>query len=374
VNNFHRIDLLAHAWTLHACLADFGAEASIDLANFKMEVRARNRHYTFYPRFIVRHGEQQLYSVLPGRDTRWFGGWLPYVNKRWRIGSGKLVFKDFCLENGLPTPRMWRSPEAGMRDFLIKLDLSSSGKGMRGPFASYDPAAPEQALPPGGYYEQFIRGAMVKAWFWEDRLVAIDIHPMPMVKGNGKSSVRELIAAGHDMKAPPANWGAFGEIARYQGTRLDAVLPDGQELMADFRYGSTLVRGVADTVPTLQRHRDSAAVRELRGFGPILWQNIPDEVRPATLFSIDAMVDAADKLWLLEMNCNPQVHPEVYPFMLERLFGPRASAAQPRPVSEPASLPAEALPLQGFVLGAQPMALPPGAVLVAQSGPAHRSA
>jgi hypothetical protein len=369
VNSFHSINLVAHAWMVHACLADFGAEASIDLADFTMEVRARNRHYTFYPRFLVRRGEQQLYSARPGRDTRWFGGWPPYVNKRWPIGCGKFAFKDFCLDKGLPTPRMWRSPEAGMSDFLIKLDLSSSNKGMHGPFASYDPAVSEQVLPPGGYYEQFIRGAMVKAWFWEDRLAAIDIHSMPTIKGDGRSSLRELLAgAHHPTDAPRANWSAFGEVARYQGTRLDAVLPEGRELMADFRFASTLVQGVRDNQPTLDRHKDSAAVRELRGFGPMLWQGIPEDVRPATLFSLDAIVDAEDKVWLLEVNCNPQVHPEVYPFMLERLFGPRANAAHPRPATEPAALPANALPLQGMVPGAQhpPMALAPGSFQVPQ--------
>lgn len=345
MSNFHRIDLLAHAWMLHASLEDFGAEASIDLASFTMEVRARNRHYTFYPRFIVRRGEQQIYSARPNRDTRWFGGWLPYVNKRWPIGSGKFAFKDFCRDKGLPTPRMWRSPEAGMRDFLVKIDLSSSAVGMHGPFASYDPAASSQALQTGGYYEQFVRGGMVKAWFWEDRLVSVDIHSMPTVTGDGKSSFRELIAGALPMGAAAPNWATFGEIARYQGTTLDAVPSPGETLLADFRFGSTLVRGVPDNVPTLERHKDSAVVREFRKFGPILWQEIPEQVRPATLFSLDAIIDAEDRVWLLEMNCNPQVHPEAYPFMLERLFGPRRSAELER-AAEPASLPVASLPFQ----------------------------
>ncbi|HZX85272.1 MAG TPA: hypothetical protein VFF19_16995 [Reyranella sp.] len=38
------------------------------------------------------------------------------------------------------------------------------------------------------------------------------------------------------------------------------------------------------------------------------------------MFTIDASVDAQSQAWLLEMNSNPMVHPDVYPAMLKSIF------------------------------------------------------
>src|SRR6185295_16962599 len=111
------MDLLWHAWMLHAALPDWEAEASLDLASFTLKVSARNRYYRFHPRFILHQGERVAYAPRPSREMFGFAGWLPYMNKRWPIGSGKFAFKDFCAEKGLPTPRMWRAPQRDMRDF-----------------------------------------------------------------------------------------------------------------------------------------------------------------------------------------------------------------------------------------------------------------
>jgi len=357
----YRIDLLWHAWMVHASLAEFEAESSLDLASFGLEISARNRYYRFHPRFIVNQADRVGYTPRPSPDMTGFAGWLPYVNKRWAIGCGKFAFKDFCAEQRLPTPRMWRAPQPGMRDFLVKHDLSSSGDGMRGPFTEFDAANPAQALPEGGYYEQFVRGGMLKAWYWEDRLVGLEVHPMPSVTGNGRSTMRELIGQNQRRMQMRLNWAAFDDIARYQGLGLDGVPEQGRALLADFRYNSALAAGMFDNTPSMVRHQNSAFVPELRRIGRVLWLGIPEEVRPATLFSVDAIVDADDKLWLLEMNCNPAVHPETYPHMMETLFGPRGTvtgarrgAAAPAPSPAPTSVSLQSLGL--------PQAAPPSLV------------
>jgi hypothetical protein len=348
---------------VHDRLAAFDAEASLDLASLVLDVRARNRYYRLYPRFVVFQADRVLYTPRPTKEMRGFAGWLPYVNKRWPIGSGKFAFKDFCAEKGLPTPRMWKSAAADMRDFLIKYDLSSSGAGMRGPFASYRGTDGVQALQPGGYYEQFVRGDMVKGWFWEDRLVGLQIHPMPGIVGNGVSTVRELLTrAGRPDGERPLDWSKYEDIARFQDTSLEAKLPAGQPLLADFRYTSPLLHGFFNGTPTLERYKDSPVPSQLARFGPMVWNGIPEDVRPATLYTLDAIADADGKVWLLEMNCNPAVHPEAYPFILETLFGPpsaRQSALDAPPV------PHRALPLQSSsrpadqALALRPLPQPP---------------
>src|SRR3954469_10963639 len=97
------LDLRSHVWNLHSCLARIGGEASLDLRTFEMEVRARNRYYRLYPRFLHRQGERVGYGDRPTRGLKLFAGWLPYANKRWPVGSGKFAFKDFCSEHGLAT-------------------------------------------------------------------------------------------------------------------------------------------------------------------------------------------------------------------------------------------------------------------------------
>ena len=350
MNFIYRMDLLWHAWMLHAGLADFEAEASMDLASFTLKISARNRYYRFHPRFTMHQGDRVGYAPRPSREMFGFAGWLPYVNKRWPIGSGKFAFKDFCAEKGLPTPRMWRRPQPDMRDFLVKHDLSSSGSGMRGPFRAYDAASDAQALPEGGYYEQFVRGGMLKAWYWESRLVGLELHPMPMVTGDGSASFRDLVTRARRRPGATADWSPYHDLAAWQGLTLDTVPPEGARLLAEFRYTSPLNGGVFDNVPSLARYRDARFVPQLERFGPILWHGIPEDVRPAALFSLDAIVDQDERLWLLEMNCNPAVHPDAYPFMLETLFGPRTSRAPaaPAPLRQPP--PGAALPLQSLVM------------------------
>jgi hypothetical protein len=318
----YRSDLLSHVWMVHGALSEFDAEASLDLKSLILDVWARNRYYRLHPRFVVFQGDRIMYTQRPSKEMRGFAGWLPYVNKRWPIGSGKFAFKGFCAEKGLPTPKMWLRPEPDMRDFLVKYDQSSSGAGMRGPFAGYRATESAQVLEQGGYYEQFIHGDMVKAWYWQDRLVGLQTHSMPTILGNGASTVRELLARGAPADSSrPLEWAYYEDIAGYQNMSLSATPPAGQVLLADFRYTSPLLQGVYNRSPTLERYQNSPLLAQLERFGPILWAGIPADVRPAALYTLDAIADAEGKAWLLEMNCNPAVHPEAYPSILETLFG-----------------------------------------------------
>jgi hypothetical protein len=319
--------------------------------------------YRFYPQFtVMTEGGQWQYEQRPSIRMRGFTGWLPYFNKRWPIGSTKLPFKDFCAQHGLPTPRSWRAPAPDMRDFLVKLDKQSFGRGMRGPFKSHQAAGVLQALGEGAYYEQFIKGRTLKAWFWEDKLAAVEEDEMPTVTGNGRSSLRELIRA-QARTTSVMDWDRIEDLVRFQDLTLDAVLPAGQSVLADIAFMSPLrpTRLLIDS--SLERYKDWPVLDKLRKLGPVLWQGIPENLRPATIYTLDAVADENDEVWLLEMNCNPAVHPEVYPFMFETFFGPRSTAAAPEIVVAPAPPPPGALPLPHFAQApVAPMAvIPPSA-------------
>jgi tetratricopeptide (TPR) repeat protein len=59
---------------------------------------------------------------------------------------------------------------------------------------------------------------------------------------------------------------------------------------------------------------------QLRDIGDRLWRGIPEELRGDILFTVDAIQDSSNRLWVTDMNANPFIHPWVYPVMLDALF------------------------------------------------------
>jgi hypothetical protein len=339
--NVFKTASLHHVRAVQQLLARYQGEASIDLATYAAEVRARNRYYKLYPQFVCSSEGRTRYSIRPEADMTGFVGWLPYFNKRWPIGTGKFPFKEYCQQNGLSTPRMWRKPGEELREFVVKIDSGSFGQGLRGPFRHYDPAHPAHALGDGGYFEAFVRGRILKVFYWEDRLVCVEMLDMPSVEGDGSSTVRELVARRLGPRTPESEWKVIEEIVAYGDLKLDAVPAAGRKVMFDFRYGSSGHPVTYHNTNALLRMQDSPITRQLVECGRVLWQGIPEATRMATLFSVDAIADAEDRVWLLEMNCNPVCHPDVYPYMFEPLFGPVGTAER---VEAPAPPPQAALP------------------------------
>jgi hypothetical protein len=345
--NPYRTGFYSHACAVNDAAAALGLRASIDLGDHRLEVRGRDRSFRLHGQFLLGlEGGRQGYSPYAGERTVGFIGWLPYFNKRWPIGSGKAPFKEYCRANGLRTPKMWSAPAEGMRDFVVKRPDSSFGLGLRGPFASREKADAAGAYTPGAYYEAFIRGRIIKAFYWNERPACVEILDMPAVAGDGTSTLRALIERKHG-KRPLASeeWPALQEIAAYGGFGLDAVPPKGERILADFRFSSLLHAPSDGNSNLLGSIRGSALERQLVDCGRTLWLGIPEDRRPGSLFSVDAILDDEDRLWLLEMNCNPICHPDVYPLMLEWLFTSPEAIQGPGPA--PRDLPA-APPLPAF--------------------------
>jgi tetratricopeptide (TPR) repeat protein len=359
-----RNSLVFHMQAIRACMPRFNASAAVDLRQFTLEVRARNRFFRMQPQFTnIRNGEVQ-YSPQPGPTTSGFIGWRPYFNKRWPEAASKFAFKAYCEKHGLPMPRYSRESPAGIEPFLIKLDNSSFGRGMRGPFRK---ASEADAAKSGAYYEQYVSGRILKAYYWDAKLICLEMQDPPLIEGDGKRTVRELIEAKFIPGPLKPQWQDYAEMVAFQGEKLENALATGRKLTIDCRYASNFERDTDIFANVLAEQRESSIGRQLGELGPRFYESVPAELRaPGTVYSVDAMADQQDRVWLLEMNCNPALHPDVYFGMFEGLFGPAEapvemeSAVQianspaaivvtgqwPPPQAQPAGLPA---PLHGTV-------------------------
>jgi hypothetical protein len=331
------------------CIRRFNATADLRLPTYVMRVRARNRYYDLFPQFIERQEGKLRFTrqMPPGRDGAGFVGWLPYVGKRWPASIDKLAFKDLCAAQGLRTPRMSLGAPEGFDRYIVKSRTSSFSQGIRGPFRKQDAGERNVIAGENEYCEEFVPGRMAKAWFWDDKLAALELLAMPTVTGDGRKTYGDLMAV---MRRP-----LIDVLARFQGIAVDTVIPAGKTLMADFRHGSPFVMVNMQNQNVLAQHAAGEIGRQFAAAGGKFWGAVPEEQRPLTIYTVDAVVDDADRVWFVEMNCNPAVHPDVYPAMFERLFGPED---EKQPAQQVASLP-ESPPLWGVVPS---NAWPPGAV------------
>lgn len=329
---------LNHMLAMTACLRRLGAEGRVDLRDYSLEVRARGRRLRFTAQFCKTEDGRRMYTpVAEEPGVNGFIGWLPYFNKRWPAGSAKLPFKAFCVERGLRTPKYSLESPEGMADYIIKTDNSSFGTGIWGPFR----AGTAQALPPGGYYEEFVPGTVLKAWFWSNRLVALELDEMAHAVGDGKSTVRELVAALCVQSATVnADWMQFEQIAAFAGLGLEDVPAPGRRFLADFRYSSVPSAYLPDNRNRLSELAGGPIVAQVVEFGSSLLESIPPEVLgDGALYTVDAIADRDARVWLLEMNCNPSMHPDCYPGIFESLFASPTAAARPTPALSVTGIP-----------------------------------
>ncbi|HWU85521.1 MAG TPA: tetratricopeptide repeat protein [Rhodocyclaceae bacterium] len=206
-----------------------------------------------------------------------------------------------------------------MRDVIVKGDFSTFAEGIDGPFHS----SAEYTLQEGQYFEQFIRGRIAKIWYWNDKPVYAELLQQPCVRGDGNRSIRQLIEIELDRRQVKRGdlLGDVSKMLAYQGLNLGTVPALDERVLADFRYGSVLTQQ-SDTEELDLTDASSAAAlppgvfETMQRIGALLWQEIPAETRELTAYTVDAILDGAGALHVLEVNCNPFMHPGVYATML----------------------------------------------------------
>ena len=326
---FHKNQLMNHFKDLLPVLERAGAEASLNIRNFQVELRASGRSYTLYPQFMKFENGQRKYSIKFDRDVGAFIGWCPYFNKTWPLSTEKLKFKAYATANGLATPEYSVDAAADMEGVLVKKSVSSFSEGIQGPFRSSREHPLDAAA--GEFYERFVRGRIAKIFYLDARAVCLEIEKPASLVGDGRRTIGQLlearVAAAGDRGGAARSAEARGKgrerVARYLAFlgRSTADVPEaGAEQEIDFRYASGFgTPADLDNIDLTQNPLPELA-RQLELIGERLWNGIPADIRAGTLYTVDAILDADNKLWLLEMNSNPFIHPFVYGPMLEGLL------------------------------------------------------
>lgn len=316
----YKTDFLKHLFAFQEWLHRTGIKGNIDPRTLNFTLDTPGRPTRLIAQFVCRSNEGKLFRAQQfNADTVGFVGWLPYCGKQWEIGADKMAFKQFAEFNNLPTPRHARDARDLNAPFIIKQARSSFGNGICGPFLREDSGSPEAALRnDGDFYEQYIVGKIARAWYWNDTLAVIELFDMPCVKGDGRHTIAELMKhhVGADADAPAV----LERVLRIQGLRPDTVLPENASATTDFRHGSSLNPTVGNNFNVLRDVWDTPLHQMFVAAGRVFWRGIPKDIRNNTAFVLDAVIDADGKPHFLEMNTNTQIHPDLYPVMLDGLF------------------------------------------------------
>jgi len=331
------LNLICHLRAIDECLPWLGAHVEMKFGSFALQVRARGRHYDLFPQYAILRNGKIAYTCALTSEVTHFIGWRHYQNRLWSLAGNKLAFKQYCATNGLRTPRLFSKTQDIDADFIVKRTRSSFGEGIEGPFRSEAARSMNCTLRAGEYYEEFINGEIAKIWYWDEKPACLEIKPMARVVGNGRDTLRELVN-GIRSSFVEVDWNSVEVAARYQETSLDTRVAEGREVLVDFRYMSSLHPSRLTNLNVLNRC-EAPILDQLQSAGPIFWLGIPEDIRSSTLFTIDAIIDSNQRLWFLEMNSNPVVHPDAYAAMFEGLFGPSMVAEVERDAGAAALLP-----------------------------------
>jgi hypothetical protein len=321
-NNF-----LDHVRLLRQAVRAQGAELIIAGDSMQALVRRGNQHRVLEAQFLATILGVRQYTPSLTDEVTHFAGWLPYRNRRWTVASDKMVFKRFAKSAMLNVPEF--SVENDIADVLVKRPASSFGEHVKGPYRSASECPLDIAH--GEYYERFIEGLLVKIWYWGPRPICAEVDNMPSVLGDGQSTIGDLILrrANWNKKCNDEEKNALLEkcelLLSYWGHTTNTVLPARTRQIIEFRYGSNLMHPRDRTMVDMLDKSSADWNASLREIGQALHTAIAPEDRYRTLYTVDAVRDRENKLWLLEMNSNPTVHPLAYPAILGDLFSEEAA-------------------------------------------------
>jgi hypothetical protein len=334
-----KTNLLEHTKAVATWARQRGAQTSIDVADLSLTIKLKAGpgsgsgtsappvQRTLYAQFVgKRDGKHLCYFDVADPFAIGFVGWLPYKAQAWDISLSKLAFKSAAREVGIATPAYWTQPEFVDTPFLVKRSRGAFGDGMRGPYRA-DQAA-QLTLADGEFFEAFKWGHIARAWYWGERLAVLELFAMPTVTGDGRSSYESLLRQGLGKENLPTD---FAEIARLQNVRPIDVPQAGATIVCDYRYVSPFNPTVYVNHNVLPRIKTHQIVQHFTDAGRRILQRVvsaasdSDSARSDDSkqigFVLDAIVDAQGQPWFLEINSNPQLHPDLYASMLDGLCG-----------------------------------------------------
>ncbi len=320
----YKTNLLQHSLSIRAWLAEHGGQARMELADLHLHLARGEQQLELLPQYVGSREGKLFYSRDITPYTSGFVGWLPYAFKTWPGAGQKLFFKEGMERAGIRTPPYWHDVQQADSPFIFKMSFSSFGYGIRGPYLPAHVRLMKLQMKQGEYAERFMFGRIGRAWYWNGELTVVELFDMPTVVGDGQCNFETLLKRRiGEMSEPPTQ---SAQVARLQGFEPGDVIARGHRVVADYRYVSPLNPTVYENSNRRPELAGTTIEQQLREAGHAAYALIPPETQPSTMFVLDAIVDAEDRVWFLEMNSNSQVHPDIYPYMLGSLFGVPAAA------------------------------------------------
>jgi hypothetical protein len=328
-----KTSLLDHLKWLRRGTAAAGAELLLAGDTLQAHVRRGSRHVVLHPRFLTPAGGELHVTPQLHDSTEAFLGWLPYASRHVAIAGDRQAFRRLARSLGLMAPEIFVDAAAASGDVVVTRPGASFRRNVIGPFRSTAEHPADGAR--GEQYEQFVAGEFLRVWSWSGAPLCAEWHATPSVVGDGASSVRDLILRCADAgkllsDGERAVLLARSEtVLRHQGATPSTVLPRGQRRRVEVGYGVSPPVTPGDLrLVDLAEEPGPAFVGSVREAARQLGGALSEPGEAGILFTLDAIVDDAGRLWVLELNGNPNVHPLVYPAMIASLL-----AAESRPPS-----------------------------------------
>lgn len=304
-----------------------GARAHLDMVSFQLVIECDEQVFRLHPLFPAKAGEQFVHVSALADNVIGFGGWLPYRPYTARWSTDKLLFKQDAAAAGLLTPRRWAPQEQPDADFILKRSEGSFGYDISGPYRANEPVSDAGVPNPRGrgevYAEQFVEGRMLKIWYWGRQPFFVHTQDYPLVEGDGHTAVAELVSRkiSQDVGAAAlVDMAIVEQCLHFQGLAMADIPVAGRTFWIDFRYGRTF--------QDRRRPQDGNALdqiaascgEQLAAMGAFV-EGALLEVSPVSLMtSVDAVLDASNRLWWLEMNTNSVLPHHGYEFIFAYLF------------------------------------------------------
>lgn len=311
-----------HLRAVRAWAAQHDAKLEMDVRTMQLEIRCANVYFNFFPIFAATINDKLVHIGDLAESAIAFGGWRPYKPYATRFSTEKLLFKRHLAEAGVRTPQMWPLGEQPTQGYIRKKSRGSFGYDIHGPFLATVPSPPAEpgSHGAGTFHEQFVAGKIVKIWYWGHTPFFAETQDYAVVIGDGVSTAGALADAkiNQDIGANVlADRAILASCMAYQGFSLMDVLPAGQELWIDFRYGRTFEKrkGGAKTANALAELIASSG-EQIAQMGTLM-RGALREVAPVPLaYSVDAVLDDQGQLWWLELNSHPMFPHAGYDVML----------------------------------------------------------
>ena len=318
----NKTSYIDHVRWIRDAILGRGGDFFIVGTTLKLAVRRLGVQWQLEPRFLDAV-EDRVYTSPPelGVPLTGFAGWLPYAPRTWDLAQSCALFRGFLREHSLPTPELHSTTPPFAGEVLVRR-AGPASEAVLGPFAT--PA--EHPLADGEAYETFLLGTRVRFWYWNGAPLCAELQKMPTVVGDGSRSLRDLILERATWSRPFSEEQEGALFARpspllsLQGHALASPLAHGMRVIIDHALDSPLLHPSERQTFLVDGADEPAWLTTVRRAGDLLRSAAPPEFRSDLLFTVDAVFDRDEQLWLLEMNGNPIVHPALYPAIIGTLF------------------------------------------------------